>query len=198
MRRRCVISRDEISRGVISFGVISLGLPLLAACSKDDAVPPRPKVGASGGTASAARAARRAYDGAPPVIPHGPFGASCTSCHGQWSLEVEGMGPSPPSPHGEGAGSMAYSRCEQCHVHRETEQLFALSLFRGLTQDFRRGKRQHPLAPPVIPHQDLLRENCAACHTGPQARREIVCTHPERVRCGQCHVSVAENTEFMR
>ncbi len=198
MRRRCVIFHGVIIRGVIFRGVISLGLSLLTACGNEDASAPRPRERAAGGAASAARAARRAYDGAPPVIPHRPFGASCTSCHGKWSLEVEGMGPSPPSPHGEEAGFMAYSRCEQCHVYRETEQVFAPNLFRGLVQDLRRGRRQHPLAPPVIPHQVLLRENCAACHTGPLARPEIVCTHPERLRCAQCHASVAETTEFMR
>jgi cytochrome c-type protein NapB len=35
-----------------------------------------------------------------------------------------------------------------------------------------------------------MRENCAACHSGPGARAEIITTHPERVRCRQCHVPV--------
>ncbi len=56
----------------------------------------------------------------------------------------------------------------------------------------------HYLAPPVIPHQLLMRENCAACHTGPAAREEIRCTHPERVRCAQCHVEATTTVEFVR
>jgi hypothetical protein len=41
-----------------------------------------------------------------------------------------------------------------------------------------------------------MRENCAACHTGPAAREEIRTTHPERIRCRQCHVPVGSRTEF--
>ena len=36
----------------------------------------------------------------------------------------------------------------------------------------------------------IVRANCVACHSGPAAREEIRTTHPERVRCNQCHVPV--------
>ncbi|MBI4606164.1 MAG: hypothetical protein HY721_29715 [Planctomycetes bacterium] len=144
------------------------------------------------------RAARRAFDGAPPVIPHAPFGMACSSCHGASGVQVEGVGYAPPSPHEATAGLGASARCLQCHVFRETAAVFVASAFEGLRQDLRRGRRLNPLAPPVIPHQTLLRENCAACHTGPAAREEIRCTHPERVRCTQCHVAVQASEEFLR
>ena len=75
---------------------------------------------------------------------------------------------------------------------------FFKETFAGLKQDLRKGKRLHPFAPPVIPHQILLRENCAACHSGLAAREEIRCSHPERVRCTQCHVPALTNSEFSR
>jgi cytochrome c-type protein NapB len=41
-----------------------------------------------------------------------------------------------------------------------------------------------------------MRENCAACHTGPAAREEIRTSHPERTRCRQCHVPVTTREIF--
>ncbi len=43
------------------------------------------------------RAARRPYDGAPPVIPHEDFAIDCTSCHRDgvyWSSDFSVAGPS--------------------------------------------------------------------------------------------------------
>ncbi len=91
----------------------------------------------------------------------------------------------------------AMSRCGQCHVFRSTDTLFADNDFAGLAQDLRRGKRLHDLAPPVVPHKVFMRENCVACHTGPAAREEIRTTHPERVRCRQCHVEQRSTETFV-
>jgi cytochrome c-type protein NapB len=43
-----------------------------------------------------------------------------------------------------------------------------------------------------------MRENCTACHDGPAAREEIRTPHPERVRCRQCHLTVATTATFER
>ncbi|HVS18734.1 MAG TPA: hypothetical protein VMT18_09055 [Planctomycetota bacterium] len=145
-----------------------------------------------------ARAARRAYDGAPPVIPHAPFGAACTACHGAQGMEVEGLGFAPPSPHAATAGMGHAARCQQCHVFQRTDEVFVASGFRGLAQDLRTGRRLHPLAPPVMPHPVFMRENCSACHDGPAAREEIRTSHPERARCNQCHVEQVTNDLFAR
>ena len=149
-------------------------------------------------SAASERAARRAYDGAPPVIPHASFGADCAACHTREGLSVPGVGFAPASPHALTPGIGDTARCRQCHVERTTAQLFVPNRFEGLPQDLRRGARAHPLAPPVIPHQLLLRDNCAACHAGPAAREEIRTSHPERERCAQCHVPQADAGAFSR
>jgi cytochrome c-type protein NapB len=149
-------------------------------------------------SSATARAIRRAYDGSPPVIAHAPMGAACTQCHDDRGMEVPGLGYAPPSPHEKTAGLSALSRCEQCHVYHNTDGLFVATSFEPLSQELRRGTRLYGGAPPVIPHLLQMRENCTACHSGPAAREEIRCTHPERARCQQCHVPVSTTAEFAR
>lgn len=149
-------------------------------------------------TIAAVRAHRRAYDGAPPVIPHAPFG-DCLVCHKAGGTPVAGIGFAPPNPHAaysEREGTFA--RCYQCHVHQNTEALFVATSFQGRPQDLRHGNRAHEAAPPVIPHDTFLRRDCQACHTGPAAREELRCTHPERTRCQQCHVPSNVDSRFRR
>ena len=90
----------------------------------------------------------------------------------------------------------ARSRCRQCHVLRRTEAIFVENTFVGLPQDLRHGRRLHIEAPPVIPHSVFMRENCVACHTGPAAREEIRTSHPERLRCRQCHLEQQTTSTF--
>jgi cytochrome c-type protein NapB len=136
------------------------------------------------------RAGRRLYDGAPPVIGHGEFGAACTSCHDSQGISVAGVGYAPASPHDGTDEANHTARCRQCHVFANTTGLFVESDFVGLKQDLRYGSRLYIGAPPTIPHKVFMRENCAACHTGPAARAEILTSHPERTRCQQCHVPI--------
>ena len=147
-------------------------------------------------SSSETRAARRAYDGAPPVIPHADVGATCIECHNEVGRQVEGLGFSPPTPHRRTPGVGVYANCRQCHVARKTADVFVASAFKGLPQDLRQGRRASPGAPPVMPHPRFMRENCAACHTGPAARASIRTSHPERVRCEQCHVEQRSTTTF--
>jgi nitrate reductase (cytochrome), electron transfer subunit len=170
---------------------------VLTACGRDDGKVPVPGVPGAVKTSASARAERRLFDGAPPVIPHQDFGASCLSCH-QDGLSVPGIGYAPMVPHDDVLPPGAMSRCVMCHVHAATGGTFVENGFVGLAQDLRRGKRLDEQAPPVIPHQILLRENCQACHTGPAAREEIRCPHPERQRCTQCHVEQKVGGEFGR
>ena len=144
------------------------------------------------------RAERRLFDGAPPVIPHEPFGADCGSCHGVQAIEVPGVGLSPPSPHEKTQGLSAMSRCTQCHVFQPGTEEFVANDFDGLRQDLRKGKRLADNSPPVIPHRVFMRENCVACHSGPAAREEIRTPHPERDRCQQCHVEQITTSTFSR
>ena len=194
----CCSTRENLTgRKRLWLSSICLGIiAMLPGCSDDETVPV-PGLPGVVKSSAAVRALRRAYDGAPPVIPHDPFGLSCITCHNERGMAVEGTGFAPPSPHGELTGG-SLSRCQQCHVFATTEGVFVESGFTGLKQDLSPGERPHYLAPPVIPHQLLMRENCAACHTSPAAREEIRCTHPERVRCAQCHVEATTTVEFVR
>ncbi len=144
------------------------------------------------------RAARRAYDGAPPVIPHQNFDSTCTACHNLQGMHVPDVGYAPPSPHEGTMGMSALSRCRQCHVSSTTAERFVANLFQPLRQDLRKGERLNAWAPPTIPHKIFMRENCVACHTGPAAREPIRTAHPERTRCRQCHVPVLTREVFGR
>jgi cytochrome c-type protein NapB len=171
----------------------------LGACAGAEAKEPRVAVPDRPGadkTAAALRAERRAYDGAPPTIPHDSFGIPCVDCHNERGIAVKEVGFAPPMPHAVTAGLSAISRCQQCHVFRKTDEVFAANRFVGLPQDLRRGDRMHAPAPPVMPHPAFMRENCQACHDGPAAREEIRTPHPERVRCGQCHAERTVTTLF--
>lgn len=147
-------------------------------------------------TPSSIRSERRAYDGAPPVIPHKLQTAACRTCHTETGKAIPNMGFAPANPHAGTHFAGAIQNCKQCHVFASDRKLFAKSTFTGLAQDLRRGHRQYAGAPPVMPHGELMRENCRACHTGRAARPEIRCTHPHRTNCRQCHVrSLTPNDE---
>ena len=139
-------------------------------------------------TPTAVRASRRAFDGAPPVIPHEPLGPACATCHSDLGKPVPGMGFAPANPHAGVSYAGALQNCRQCHVSQAADNSFAATNFTGLRQAVRGGERLFPTAPPVIPHRVFMRENCLSCHDGPGARPEIRCTHPDRVNCRQCHV----------
>lgn len=144
---------------------------------------------------TAERAARRAYAGAPPVIPHPPQGQACIRCHDQVARAVPPLGLAPANPH-RGTSIEARTRnCRQCHVFQRDTSVFVETQFVGLKQTGQPGDRLYPGAPPVAPHSAQLHENCLACHAGPAARPEIRCSHPERVRCRQCHMFVSPHLQ---
>jgi nitrate reductase cytochrome c-type subunit len=186
-----------------SLGFAALLLAASAGCSGEepqgggDTVDVPGRTGAVK-TAASGRAERRAYDGAPPVIPHGEMGVACTQCHNRTGQAVPDLGFAPPSPHGVEAELGGLARCRQCHVPAETDSLFVDNDFVGFAQDLRAGTRATQTAPPVMPHPKQMRENCLACHSGPAAREEIRTSHPERERCDQCHVEQVATDEFRR
>lgn len=170
---------------------------VLAGCGGERSGVPVPGREGALKTAAAVRAERRLFDGAPPVIPHPNQGMACIACHNREGMAVDGLGFAPPSPHEETPGLSALSHCQQCHVFASTAAPRVANRFAGLRQDLRRGRRLHPLAPPVIPHRVFMRENCQACHSGPAAREEIHTSHPERSHCQQCHVEQKTTGYFM-
>jgi cytochrome c-type protein NapB len=165
--------------------------------------------------------ARRAYPGAPPVIPHPvdereAFGKACLSCHGSggWAPRFEAYAPVTPHPE--------MISCRQCHVPmtpggegrtatlapsggegsvRGIGMVRGPEAVRGSVSDWQtiappplHGSAM-PGSPPPIPHALQMRENCRACHAGPGAVAELRTTHPERVTCRQCHALGAPPAE---
>ncbi|MCF6284629.1 MAG: nitrate reductase cytochrome c-type subunit [Candidatus Hydrogenedentes bacterium] len=129
---------------------------------------------------------RRAYAGAPPIIPHavendGVISDACLTCHKDGGYVPEYNAYTPVTPHPEMAN------CRQCHVVQVTEGLFAETEWVQPALP-KRGRQTIPGGPLQIPHPLQFRENCLACHTGPQAVVEIRSSHPERENCLQCHV----------
>jgi hypothetical protein len=141
-------------------------------------------------TSFAVRAQRRAFDGAPPVIPHVPFGIDCVTCHTPTGKEIPTEGAAPANPHHGDPQAGALENCRQCHLFSRTTTTFVANTFEGRLQKRHTAERAHPAAPPVTPHSLSMRTNCVACHAGPAARPEIVCTHVELTNCVQCHLAV--------
>ncbi len=136
-----------------------------------------------------ARSERRAFDGAPPTVPHEIdqlSSASCLACHGADSdVVIAGRRPSALShPY--------YTSCTQCHVPADglrrltaEERLVVASAFEGLEAPGL-GTRAYPGAPPTMPHPVFMRQNCMSCH-GPTRPNAIRSSHPDRQNCLQCH-----------
>ena len=130
--------------------------------------------------------ANRAYDGAPPVIPHqvlsetGIGGKGCLQCHENGGFVAQFSAFAPITPHPD------YLNCKQCHVPVNTTSLFVASNF---SRSEPKGKSKGVLdgSPPAVPHDLQVRGSCLSCHGGPSAPKEIRVSHPERVNCLQCH-----------
>jgi cytochrome c-type protein NapB len=140
--------------------------------------------------ALADRARNRAFDGAPPTIPHpveARSAAACLACHGEGVKVGDRVASKVSHAH--------QSNCTQCHV----EQSPAGSPFRAEPPSenafigvYRAGpgERASPGAPPTIPHRTWMRENCASCH-GLVTRSGTRTTHPWLTNCTQCHAPSA-------
>ncbi|MHC5068824.1 MAG: hypothetical protein ACYTF0_09580, partial [Planctomycetota bacterium] len=59
--------------------------------------------------------------------------------------------------------------------------------FVGLVEP-REGSRNHPYAPPTIPHREFLRQDCATCHDKRHPNEAMRVAHSDRINCMQCHV----------
>ncbi len=165
-------------------GVVFLLLFFVMGCGSQQPQSATPAL-----TATAVRAARRAFDGSPPVVPHKPLGAACITCHTETGKPIPDMAFAPANPHGNASN---FENCRQCHLFQQSEDLFVSNTFEGLPVSIRHGDRLFATSPPTIPHSLLMRDNCLACHSGPSARPEIRCSHPDRQNCKQCHVEAAK------
>ena len=149
----------------------------------------------------ASRNARRAYEGAPPVIPH-PIvqtdSTSCLLCHKEATRIGDRIAPA--------VSHQAYASCTQCHVvdsglpiewNTGRFAIDAASQFEG-EHTTEAGTRAYAGAPPTIPHRTLMRENCMSCH-GEGGTSAIHTSHPDRQSCTQCHAQDAgyDQREFL-
>jgi cytochrome c-type protein NapB len=140
-----------------------------------------------------ARAERRAFEGAPPTVPH-PVGDGsahkCVACHD--SGGYIGAVRVPPASHS------FRTLCTQCHVPADA----AMPPLDGGPQAGKVESDFDPLrdapspyrwtagAPPQTPHTPFMRERCDSCH-GVYGRPGLQTSHPERKVCEQCHASAA-------
>ena len=164
----------------------------------------------------------RAYEGAPPRIPHGVSAEEfrtdqCRTCHQRGGYSRRFAAYVPLTPHAE------RGMCVQCHVG--VDEVIGASA-PGADPNTRcaichpaSGGPPRPDArvtwpttvwpvppaavagrdPPPIPHDLPFRENCLTCHAGPAAAVEIRTAHPERFDCRQCHLaSDPEASPFTR
>ncbi len=145
----------------------------------------------------------RAFDGAPPAIPHRieqQTAQSCLVCHGEGTMVAWKIATKVSHP--------AWTNCTQCHVEqagslptngRRTKPQSEATVetrwppdntFEGV-QRAGPGIRLMPGLPPTIPHSLHMREDCMSCH-GLIARPGIRTTHPWLQNCRQCHVAGAD------
>lgn len=139
--------------------------------------------------ALADRARNRAYDGAPPTIPHpvdALSAASCLACHGEGLKVGDRIASKISHAH--------LTNCVQCHVEQT-----AISVENAFVGVYRAGpgERASPGAPPTIPHHTWMRENCTSCH-GLVTRAGTRTTHPWLTNCAQCHApsAVLDQVDF--
>jgi cytochrome c-type protein NapB len=138
------------------------------------------------------RRGRRAFDGAPPVVPHPvrPGGAAeCVACHVQ-SFALAGRRAS-------GIPHATFASCTQCHVSSAPSLAPGTggpqavpSGWTGL-ESATEGVRAYTGAPPAVSHATWMRERCDSCH-GPKGRAALRTPHPERQSCLQCHPAISE------
>ena len=140
------------------------------------------------------RREHRAYEGAPPTVPHpvAETGATeCMACHGD-GLRIDGERLATPMSH------EYMTNCTQCHVPEAPglaipdaryDELPVDNAFAGLER-WGEGDRAYPGAPPTSPHPTNMREDCMSCH-GTVARPGLRTTHPWKTQCTQCHAPSA-------
>lgn len=133
----------------------------------------------------------RAFDGAPPVVPHQIDQLSSNSCMLCHSMESTlSIGDKRPAT----ISHPYFANCTQCHIpadglrqltEEEKSRLIVASYFQGRNESGT-STRAYTDAPPTIPHPLWMRQNCVSCH-GPGREFAIRTSHPERQNCLQCH-----------
>jgi cytochrome c-type protein NapB len=126
----------------------------------------------------------RAYDGAPPVIPHAldeRGSTGCLTCHAHGIVVAGRTAPVVSHP--------AFLNCTQCHapsvLRPGGEPATPHNGFLALREGGG-GTRAWSGAPPQMPHPRAMRQQCLSCH-GVTGRPGLRTPHPDRQNCEQCH-----------
>lgn len=135
----------------------------------------------------AARAVLRAFEGAPPAMPHSASYSSrsktCLDCHENGMKIGKRIARAIPHP--------VMANCQQCHVEEENklydELLTPNNSFEGQFFD-REGEVSIGGAPPMMPHGTFMRTKCLSCH-GEFGYAGLRTPHPDRQNCLQCHIT---------
>lgn len=137
-----------------------------------------------------ARSTLRAYEGAPPVIPHPIAGINvqtCLACHAQ--------GIKAGDKNARMISHAVLTNCTQCHVEAASPMLgkepAPVNDFAGRFTGGYGGARAWPGAPPVMPHTTFMRTNCVSCH-GEFGYNGWRPDHLSRSNCVQCHAPAGE------
>ena len=142
--------------------------------------------------AAADRAKRRAFAGAPPVIPHpvrAGGAAECVACHAD-GFALGGRRAS-IIPHAR------FASCTQCHAAAAPFTVLPANAAASVGNRFAglrspgNGVAAYEGAPPAVPHPTWMRDQCGSCH-GPGGRAGLQTPHPERRSCLQCHPTGAD------
>lgn len=140
------------------------------------------------------RAQRRAYDGAPPTVPH-PVDErglpNCLVCHERGAIIGDLKAPAMSHP--------PMGSCLQCHANEPSAHGSPVTASAiQVVNDFEAepvggaGSRAWLGAPPTRPHQRTMRENCGACH-GVAGDPGLRTPHADRQNCEQCHAGDSRN-----
>ncbi|QDT98996.1 Nitrate reductase cytochrome c-type subunit (NapB) [Gimesia aquarii] len=136
------------------------------------------------------RVKTRAFEGAPPTIPHlvdDVRAEKCLVCHGEGVRIGKRTASKMSHPR--------FNNCVQCHVEMRSDGPFEAAplntpnQFVGVARPGP-GLRAHPTAPPSVPHATFMREDCMSCH-GLLTRPGLRTTHPWFTNCLQCHAPSA-------
>lgn len=136
------------------------------------------------------RASLRAFEGAPPVIPHVITDLNiqtCRACHAQGLRAGEKIAKM--------VSHTFLTNCTQCHVEAAGAFLGTdgglPNTFVGFRSGGYGGTRAWAGAPPVMPHTTFMRTNCISCH-GEHGYDGWRPDHLSRTNCVQCHAPAAE------
>lgn len=137
----------------------------------------------------------RAYEGAPPAIPHPVLKSGahyCLNCHSKGTVfekDAEILGTKNAvakiSPH------PTWVNCLQCHVPQNDVALFHKNKFKTFRLAHVKKETiagEEPV-PPQMPHHMQNRENCVVCHLSKTADPSIIPKHGMRESCEACHMT---------